>query len=301
MIRPMPPRSTCLLAALACGAGAAGWAPACAPALAAAASVPTAGAQVSTNWAGYVALSSAHSRTRFSSVSGSWREPQASCSAGVRAYSAVWVGLGGYARGARSLEQVGTDADCARSGVAQYSAWYELLPAAPVDLELRVRPGDELVASVTVRRRDATLRLADLTSGARMSITKHAARVDASSAEWIVEAPSACAGTSACTILPLADFGEVAFSAASATARSHTGPIGDPGWSASALELQQRALPGTRRNAGANVAPAGRLTLAVPSASSAPFGAFSVSWQQQTAQLEHQSPPTLPASAGGPP
>ena len=55
------------------------------------------------------------------------------CTAGIPAYSAFWVGLGGYASTARKhLEQVGTEADCDSNGVAHYSAWYELVPQASV-------------------------------------------------------------------------------------------------------------------------------------------------------------------------
>ena len=47
----------------------------------------------SANWSGYVA-----GGTTFSSVSGSWVEPQANCSSG-QGYSSYWVGLGGASRG----------------------------------------------------------------------------------------------------------------------------------------------------------------------------------------------------------
>ena len=48
---------------------------------------------------------------------------------------------------------------------------------------------------------------------------------DISSAEWIAEAPSTCSqGLSSCTPLPLADFGTVQFTSASATTTDgHTG------------------------------------------------------------------------------
>ena len=52
---------------------------------------------------------------------------------------------------ARSSRSAPT-ADCARSGSASYSSWYELLPAEPVNLTLEVHPGDEMSASVTVKR-----------------------------------------------------------------------------------------------------------------------------------------------------
>src|ERR1700738_5111629 len=66
--------------------------------------------QVSQNWAGYVAGGSTSS-TQFSSVSGSWVQPTATCSSG-QSYSAFWVGLGGSGQQSSSLEQTGTQADC---------------------------------------------------------------------------------------------------------------------------------------------------------------------------------------------
>ena len=133
-------------------------------------------ASVSTNWAGYVAVPSASVGSRFSSVSGSWKQPSANCSAGRETYSAVWVGLGGYNEDARSLEQIGTDSDCARSGGASYSSWYELLPAEPVNLTLEVHPGDEISASVTVKNHDVTLRIPR--SEHRRTLHHHQARIE---------------------------------------------------------------------------------------------------------------------------
>src|SRR5271166_218699 len=50
-------------------------------------------AQVSQNWAGYVAGSSDGS-TQFSNVSGSWVQPASKCTSG-QDYAAFWVGIGG--------------------------------------------------------------------------------------------------------------------------------------------------------------------------------------------------------------
>jgi len=228
-------------------------------------------------------------------------DPSATCTAGREAYSAAWVGLGGYGERASALEQIGTDADCARSGSASYSTWYELLPAGPVDVRLKVHPGDELTASVTVRRNDVTLRLRDLTTGARFSVTKHASRVDTSSAEWIVEAPSACVNSSSCRVLTLADFGEVAFLNATATARGRTGPVGGDAWSAGALELQQSPSAALGGRTSGRLAPPATLVLAAPSALSSTSAAFSVAWSEQAVQPEQPSAPTLSGSGGGPP
>jgi hypothetical protein len=257
------------------------------PSASAAATAPT----ISNNWAGYVASASGASGSPFSSISGTWQQPRANCRAGHESYSAVWVGLGGDSESARSLEQIGADASCTRSGRAVYSTWFELLPALPVNLSLKVRPGQQLVASVTVRDSRVTLRIRNLTTGARFTTTRHASSVDGSSAEWIVEAPSVCLTAGKCRTLQLADFGQATFESATATVAGHTGPISDPAWSATQLELRQaaRGVVG-----GAQARGSGALVLATPSQASASSGAFSVSWHEQLLGAEAPPAPTLP-------
>ena len=63
--------------------------------------------------------------------------------------AAFWVGLGGAAPDSRGLEQIGTSADCSERFLPSYSAWYELIPAGPVELPLSVAPGDTLSAEVS--------------------------------------------------------------------------------------------------------------------------------------------------------
>jgi hypothetical protein len=259
------------------------------------------GASVSANWAGYVALPSTSAGSDFSSVSGTWQQPKATCISGHQTYSAVWVGLGGYSTDARALEQVGTDANCSRSGAATYKAWYELLPAGPVNVTIKVRPGDEMSASTTVEGHDVTLRIRDLTSGARFTITKHASSVDTSSAEWIVEAPSICVNSDSCEPLALTDFGEVLFSSATATASAHTGTILDAAWSSTALELQQSAVAGRTGAAVTQASSPRTLVLATASTADTSSGGFSVSWQEEPLRVEQPSPGRLPGFAGGPP
>ncbi len=240
---------------------------------------------VSDNWAGYVA----HTRSRqgFQSVSASWTVPAASCTAPHQTHSAVWVGLGGYRAGAKALEQIGTAADCSGSGRAIYSSWLELLPAAPSSLHLKVSPGDRVTASATVLRGHATLRLRDLTSGERYSATFHPARVDVSSADWIVEAPSGCDREGSCRTLDLADFGSVAFSNATATAAAHTGTVADGAWTTSQLVLSQRGASATGSSTGGS----GGLVSATPS----PYegGSFSVLYAE-TSGGRAPGPPTSP-------
>src|ERR1035437_1411388 len=132
-------------------------------------------------------------------------------------------GLGGFGERSKALEQIGTDADCTRFGSAVYSTWYELVPAAPITLKLKVHAGDAMVASVTVKDHDVTLRIRDLSTGKMFTRTRRVSRIDSSSAEWIVEAPSVCVPTNICRTLTLTDFGSVAFSDLSATAGGQTG------------------------------------------------------------------------------
>lgn len=251
---------------------------------------------VSDNWAGYVAHTSTSVKS-FRSVSGSWTVPTMTCTAGREAYSAVWVGLGGYRTDATGLEQIGTEADCTSAGTASYSAWLELLPAASRNVRLRVRPGDQIKASVTVIGHDATLRIADESTGASFSRTVRLSHKDVTSAEWIVEAPSVCAASS-CHTLDLADFGTVSFTSATATADGTTEPVQSGAWGTTELLLRQQD---TARTAGSRGAPEAELLSATPSTSLSSLGGFTVSWAEEALQAEAPSAPTLPGFAGGSP
>src|SRR5581483_1967611 len=149
-------------------------------------------AAVSQNWAGYVA-----GGTQFSSVSGSWVQPSARCGSG-QTYSAFWVGLGGSGDQSSALEQTGTQADCGADGSTDYYAWYELVPAAPVKLDLSIHPGDKIDAKVSVSGTNITVSMTDQTTGQSTTKSLQMDNPDTSSAEWIAEAPSACDGSGSC-------------------------------------------------------------------------------------------------------
>jgi hypothetical protein len=254
-------------------------------------------ASVSTNWAGYVA-SSSKGEASFSSVSGAWVAPSATCSSGRATDSAIWVGLGGYLEKAKSLEQIGTSADCDASGHPTYAIWLEFFPAAPETVKLKVRPGDTVVASVTVHAQAVTMRIRDPTRETRFSTTQRRSNVDSSTADWIVEAPSACLNSTLCEPLPLTNLGSVAFSNATAIRTGHTGPAGDPTWSTTALEVQQESLDTFAGTAAAGGIPTATMVSATPSAVSTQTGAFSVAWAERAIQIERPAPPTLPGFNG---
>ena len=156
----------------------------------------------STNWSGYAVTGS-----RFTSVSSSWTEPTAKCSG--TAYSSFWVGLDGDTSG--TVEQTGTDADCSGS-TPQYYAWYEMYPKYPVNFSNPVHPGDKLTASVTTNGSGSfTLKISDTTQGWSRTVSAKLKSAKLASAEVIAEAPSSSGG-----VLPLANFGTVSFSGASA-------------------------------------------------------------------------------------
>jgi peptidase A4-like protein len=233
-------------------------------------------AAVSQNWAGYVA-----GGTQFSSVSGSWVQPSATCGSG-QTYSAFWVGLGGSGSQSGALEQTGTQADCAADGSTDYYAWYELVPAAPVKLDLAIEPGDHISAKVSVSGSNVTVSLSDQTTGQSTTKTLQMDNPDASSAEWIAEAPSACDASGTCQTLPLSDFGTVQFTSTTATANGHTGTISDPNWSSQPVQLGGSGI------SDVSYGPDSATSTANPSSLSSDGSAFSVAYQSQT------------GSAGGP-
>jgi hypothetical protein len=206
--------------------------------------------QQSENWAGYVNRS--NSGENFTSVSGSWTQPSVSGSSGD-GYSAFWVGLGGSQQQSQALEQVGTAADVV-NGQTEYYAWYELVPDPETKLDLPINAGDHIAAKVSVNGTQVTVSLSDQTTGKSATKTLQKSDPDTSSAEWIAEAPATTQG-SGYQVLPLADFGKVSFTGASATAGGHTGSISDPSWSAQPVELSSAG--GTRFPGGGMVTPAG--------------------------------------------
>ena len=246
-------------------------------ALAPSASAATVDSQEATsaNWSGYVAGgSSSGSTQQFSSVSGSWVQPTVDCSSGD-GDAAFWVGIGGTSQTNNALEQVGTEANCT-NGSAQHFAWYELVPAAPVRLDVSISPGDHVSAKVDVNGTAVTVSLSDQTSGQSATKTLQMQNPDTSSAEWIAEAPSSCDGSGSCTPLTLANFGTANFTGASATANGHTGPIDDSTWGSQAVQLSGGAQGYA---GGQSLAASGSSASAVPTSLSTDGSSFSVAWQ----------------------
>jgi hypothetical protein len=173
------------------------------------------------DWSGYsVASSLKNPQATVTAVSGTWTVPSISVTPGF-SYSASWVGIGGQFD--QTLIQTGTEHDIA-NGQANYSAWYELLPAPPVYLTMSVSPGDTITASIKLQ--DATtntwsISLRDTTNGQSYQTN---VQYDSSmlSAEWIVERP-----TIGNRIGLLSDFGSVTFTKCNAVIAGKTDSILD--------------------------------------------------------------------------
>jgi hypothetical protein len=165
----------------------------------------------SSHWAGYAVQPS----SPVSSVQGTWVVPTIDSTATPDGYSSIWVGIDGYANG--TVEQIGIaaygSAAAQKLGLPQYYAWYQFYPDNAHMLALTVNPGDTIHAEVSYSGPDKfSLLIQNLTTPDSYSADKTVAGMQRASAEWIVEAPY-LNGT-----LPLADFGSVTFTGASATA-----------------------------------------------------------------------------------
>jgi hypothetical protein len=226
---------------------------------------------VSTNWSGYTLQDTSGAGLQFTSVTGTWRVPATTCESGATSSAAFWVGLGGSSDNATGLEQTGTGADCT-NGTPRYYAWYEILPAASVDVPLTVNPGDLITTSVNVNGTTVLVQIKNRTRMTSFTKALTVAAPDISSAEWIAEAPSACNSYGRCQVLPLANFGNVTFTRAAAIATAHPGTINDPTWSNSAISL----VP--TNNSPLLAAPGMSAAGATPGALSADGRSFGVSW-----------------------
>jgi hypothetical protein len=191
------------------------------------AEVLTVNPAISYNWSGYVATGET-----YTSVIGSWLVPALNCTGDPNAVSSEWVGIDGYNQGdTGNVEQDGSEADCV-SGTPTYHAWYEmygnsgLFGGAQDPIAQPVAAGERITATVGVTGSDWTFEVTDVAepSGSiNWSFMTHVtyAPVPAlpqSSAEWIVECTSGCSS-------PLADFGTVHFTAATAYGNGQDGAI----------------------------------------------------------------------------
>lgn len=160
-------------------------------------------------WAGYVMTST----PGYVAVRATWTVPRVPCPT-IPLHDATvyaWVGEGGYVDGISDpLIQTGTASDCFL-GAPRYHAFYEWYPGIyATDFPIALAPGDSVTASVVETQWGVwTLTIRDDTNRQQSAVST-TARVDARSAEFIVERPTVCAGTN-CGQADLARFRSLTF------------------------------------------------------------------------------------------
>jgi hypothetical protein len=220
---------------------------------------PPKGVQTSQNWAGYAVTGAT-----FSNVAGSWTQPTGTCPKNQLQEAAFWVGIDGYSSSDPTVQQIGTDSDCTKGkgkkgGGPHYYAWYQLYPESDVVLSSStypVTPGDAITASVSTYGSGYILSISDGSKWHFYTGQTPEIQPQNSSAEWIAEAP--CTGSN-CKILPLADFGSIGFTSASANHQA----ISYSGFKDNQIDMTNKS---------------GKKTKAQTSALSGGGSAFSVTW-----------------------
>ena len=154
----------------------------------------------STNWAGWIA-----SGTTFTGVGAHWTVPSVVTSPAPE-YSSEWVGIDGVLD--TDLIQTGTSQDTPSTSTSSpYFAWFELLPASPVEINAPVVPGDVMLATIIEGLAGSwTISIEDQTQSWIYTNT-FSYSISAQTAEWIEEAPIVGGAQST-----LADFGSSTFS-----------------------------------------------------------------------------------------
>jgi Peptidase A4 family len=203
----------------------------------------------SPNWSGYVATGPSeniyYGHPYFTSVTGTWTVPKATCGKPkAKASSTVWVGLGGYAT--RNQEEVGTDSNCHADGTPFYYAWFELVPYLSFktfpNIKAKVQAGDTVTGLVKVLKPTLVLlQLENKTEHWTFSKKIAFSSQDTTTADWVVEAPADCEMFN-CTEASLSNFGKATMRDISATARGKSGNLKDPRWRIIPIKLVPSTL-----------------------------------------------------------
>jgi peptidase A4-like protein len=180
-------------------------------------------ANESQNWFGYN-QGEIEKGVAFHSISADWSVPTATQHVrGEAEYSSTWAGIGGGCVDPscnvidNTLIQAGTEQDITSSGVAVYTAWWEVLPGPSMAISgMAIGPGDHMSLMIAETRQSSevwSLTLKDVTRHESYSRTMPYSSSYAS-AEWIDEAP-VVVGTAA-GIAPLPNLTVTTFDTATA-------------------------------------------------------------------------------------
>jgi hypothetical protein len=190
--------------------------------------------QTSPNWSGYVTTAKAGA---YKGTSTTFTVPSSIACTSTDTASSFWAGLDGD--GDSTVEQDGVEADCTDGSLALY-AWLETYPApeeeivTDTDAPAPVEPGDIFVSTVTEdSSSEYTFVMEDETQGWSFNVeqpmpTGYTGK--GLTSEVITEATTECTSDTSCAIMPITNFGKVAYTSASynggtAYTSSNTAPI----------------------------------------------------------------------------
>jgi len=193
--------------------------------------------QTSPNWSGYVTAPKAGA---FKSTSTTFTVPTATCT-GTDTASSFWAGIDGADDS--TVEQDGVEADCTGGSLSMY-AWLETFPAAEEeivnssDVPAPVEPGDVVVSTVTEdSASEYTFVMNDETQDWSLNTAVQmpsGSKGEDQTSEVITEATTECTSSTDCTVMPITNFGKVAYSSA-----SYNGGTVYTGSNATPIELAQ--------------------------------------------------------------
>ena len=182
---------------------------------------------VSPNWSGYTVGSQPGNPIAYTSVTGSWTVPAATCNSNSKGfYSTAWIGIGSSSK----MEEVGTDSNCDGNGNPVYFAWFELVPYIAYNMPSKISAGDQMTGLVTILPPNKVrVQMQDRTRNWTWTKDINLVLPDTSTAEWMVEAPAACVRF-VCHQASLANFGSVNMHDLSATGNGTPGNLSTDGW-----------------------------------------------------------------------
>jgi hypothetical protein len=176
--------------------------------------------QTSTNWSGYL---TPETKSAYHETSTTFTVPTSITCTGTDTASSFWAGIDGDGDG--TVEQDGVEADCT-NGSPSLFAWVETYPApeeeivsSDTEAPAPVEPGDVVVSTVTEdSSSEYTFSMDDETQGwtvdAGQAMPTGYTGEDLTS-EVITEATTECSSPTSCAIMPLTNFGKVAYTSAS--------------------------------------------------------------------------------------
>ena len=152
---------------------------------------PPIGIDQSGNWSGYIV-----GNGPYSAATGTFTVPSLNPGDSASSAFAEWVGIDGFDNTSLIQAGIGEQVDPYNTSLVEITPWWEILPAPETPITtLSISAGDQVTVTIDqVSSSVWSISLTDDTTGARFT-TDQTYTGPATSAEWIVEAPSTVNGS----------------------------------------------------------------------------------------------------------